>query len=302
MRFISFLLFCFLLIFCFLTIPKQAFASLVVTAATQQQLSSDQSTYSICTTDSCTLPFNVCWNSQTVGQSSCGQGCTYNGQVWGNTWTRYTYDPGTYGTQCFQTSFLGCQMDFVEVGNACSTADKYNGSPAFSGGDTTELRAGFCDCSVGGIYKTCCNAGSPAQTYVAGGNPIQPDGGCSYTSAFCGGAGQPACGQAACATATPTPTPTPAGCPGYSPAKNSPATAPGPCTTGTTCQAPCTDTCVDNQGQTCSSTSCVSVWACQGSQWYNDGTYYSTCPNNCSGNCTPNTTSTTCSITLSCNR
>lgn len=295
-----------IIIFYLLIIPSKIQAFIDVVAGTSQsQLVSDQSTYPTCTTDSYTLPFNTCWNNATPGQSDCGQGCTYQGQIWGNSWTRYTYDPATYGTQYFQTSFAGCQLDFVEVGNACSTADKYNGSPAYPGGDTTELRAGFCDCSTGGIYKTCCSNGSPSQSVIIDGNPNQPDAGCGGATAVqCGGAGQLPCGPAACATATPTPTPTPTstgctGAPTYSPPQNQPTTVPasGFCDpTATSCQAPCSTTCTDHSGRTCPATSCVSVWGCQGgTQWYNSGTYYSSCPTSCNAaQCVGNSTQTLC--------
>lgn len=93
--------------------------------------------------------------------------------------------------------------------------------------------------------------------------------------------------------------------PTYSPPKNTPKFEPGPCNpNATSCTAPCTDTCTDPTGKTCSATSCVSVWKCQnGTQWYNPGTYFSSCPGSCSAPtgtkqiCVPGSSQITCDQT-----
>lgn len=69
--------------------------------------------------------------------------------------------------------------------------------------------------------------------------------------------------------------------------------------TNSQCSPNCSITCTDSQGHTCPATSCTTVWACQGSQWYNGGQYYYTCPASCP-NCTIGATQTTCGPTSVC--
>lgn len=256
-----------------------------------------------------------CWNGATPGvKTSCGDACLTGGGDAQMSWTWYIFNQA----QCRYDSVLSqqfaetvCVPIYTVSGATCSTADKYNSNPDFPGGDLTEARYGSCDCSAGSIYKTCCSNGTPFNTYnytvaTGQGNPLHPDAGCAGTSfPQCGAAGQPPCGPAACAIATPTPTPVTGctGAPTTSPPQDQPMTvqATGFCDpTATGCTAPCSSpafpTCTDHSGRTCPATSCVSVWGCQGgTQWYNSGTYYPTCPNSCNASiCREGDTQTLC--------
>lgn len=183
----------------------------------QSQTDLDSALSSV-TCTGCSLPFTQCWNDQTPGQTACGtkQGCVdpSTGLPEGNSWAYYSFNSNN--CRLSDASTNTCTAGFVFTSPNCSTADKYNGSPDFPGGDLTEARYGDCSCSAGAIYKTCCSNGSPTNTYnytaaTGQGNPLHPDAGCAGTSfPQCGGAGQPTCGTAACAgPSTPTPIPPP---------------------------------------------------------------------------------------------
>lgn len=243
-----------------------------------------------------TQPEQFCYNNQTPGAgSSCGFGCSA-----GDAWKKYSIS-----SFCVVNPLVNLEPDQActwarsVVALACSTADKYNFN------NPPVLNAGRCTCQAGGPYKTCCSGRFTVNAILYSNtnppNPAGPDGACgNNTPVLCGDAGQPACGQAACAVSTPTPTPTPpAGCtsaPTNSPPKNTPQFVFGSCPNGQFCSTPCSDTCTVG-GQTCPATSCASWWQCQGgTQWYNDGTYYPICPANC-GVCIPGQTRTTCDPT-----
>lgn len=117
-------------------------------------------------------------------------------------------------------------------------------------------------------------------------------------------ANDPTCGGTNCNSSCPNfapPAPTqPVSCPAGTTCKatGTPQTVQTACT-GSTCSTSCSLTCIDSQGHTCPATSCSTVWACQGSQWFNDGSYYYTCPANCP-NCTVGQTQYQCGSQNTC--
>lgn len=171
-----------------------------------------------------TQPQPSCWNNEAVNTTNCGYACSA-----GSLWSKYALtpycvsDPNDPPPPGYDEV---CVWAYVQNSTSCSTADKYNSS------NTPVLNAGFCDCTVGGGYKTCCSNGSAVPANPIYYNPPQPNGlvdaDCSgaylcgqtvgsNTVVCCGGAGQPACGAPACAgpaTPGPTATPTPPTCQG----------------------------------------------------------------------------------------
>lgn len=123
-----------------------------------------------------------------------------------------------------------------------------------------------------------------------------------FTEATCGGTCATPAPTFGCSTAPtyapPPPNPGPNG-PNKFPQTVAPTT--GSCVNGTTCSVTCSWTCTDNQNRTCAANPCSTVWACQGggTQWYNDGTYYATCPNQCRF-CNPGDKIINCSIANAC--
>lgn len=236
-----------------------------------------------------------CWNSESVNVTNCGTSCDG-----GSAWSKYDY------YRCYQTDSSGesCKAAFVYDTNTCSTGDKYNSS------NPPVLNAGFCNCSVGGGYKTCCSAGNTVSARSFNVDPYAPpEGDCGgAATVYCGGAGQPACGQAACATpppaATPTPTPTPTPnplCPGTGIPQSGWGGTCGP--SGAQAKLAC------GACGSCSVASCMTYsngalcWF-NGGQCYNDPAACNTV-NPCTGVCTPGRTQTICypnDSTRSCNR
>lgn len=139
----------------------------------------------------------LCYNSWTVGQTDCGSACSD-----GNAWTKYS----KWG--CFLTSYdpenkIGtCETTYIRDDNTYSIGDKYNSN------NTPVMNAGNCNTSTGGPYKTCCLGTTPvsARNICSVGSPLcdpydPPEADCGgNTTVRCGGAGEPACGQAACNT------------------------------------------------------------------------------------------------------
>ncbi len=240
----------------------------------------------------------ACWNSWAVGQTDCGTSCPPgNG---GQAWTKYSYS-GCYLDPNSSITDPSCINWFSFSQDTCSTGDKYNS------GNPPVLNAGFCDCSPGGSYKTCCSAGSTVNANHYQVDPYNPDeadcGGA--TTVRCGGGGQPACGQAACTIAPPPPTPPPTPIPTVGPCPTTAGWEGGPCTQGTTNVAEACST--SSNCNTCSVKSCVlytGVTYC----WYNSSACYND-PNFCSGIgncagkiCTPGTQQTLCGTTNSCHQ
>lgn len=164
-----------------------------------------------------------CFNSASAGSTDCGTACDG-----GNAWSKYSYsnicylestsiDPGTGQT------INRCRPVYSYDSAVYSTADKCSDG-SNSPPSEPYLRAGRCDGSIGGIYKTCCSNTSPS--YVsssscvavtpASGAPTPPmDGVCpgGTHSVQCGFGGLPSCGQEACGPLPPPPPPPPpAGC------------------------------------------------------------------------------------------
>src|SRR3989344_1006773 len=178
-------------------------------AATSISYDSTQPSGSLVADSNCNIPFTVCWNSEAARVTNCGTACTG-----GSAWTKYQY------SACFRPP--GSSSDFIawvpRLTNVCSTGDKYNSS------NTPVMNYGSCSCSAGTGYKTCCSGSTPVGARHYAVDPYAPDEAdcngaylCGQSSGgttvvCCGGAGQPACGQAACnsiAPPTPTPPPTP---------------------------------------------------------------------------------------------
>ncbi len=144
-----------------------------------------------CSSSSGCLSVPYCWNSASVGSTDCGTACSG-----GSVWKQYSL------TGCYQTGYSDfgdelCSTVFTLSASTCSTGDKYDfGTPPV-------LQAGYCNCDVGGEYKTCCNLGSHtlvnANYYSVDtiNPPYEADCGGAST-VYCGGGGQPDCGQDAC--------------------------------------------------------------------------------------------------------
>src|SRR3989344_257193 len=97
-----------------------------------------------CPSTSCTGP-TPCWNNESVGVSNCGTPCA-NGFSWSKyLWTECrSYDVG-----------LNCGEWYTRSANVCSSGDKYDSSW------TPVMKSGWCNCAVGGSYKTCCSGSTP---------------------------------------------------------------------------------------------------------------------------------------------
>ena len=152
-------------------------------------------------------PSSFCSNGSTVGTTTCTSEPACTG---GSVWTKYSL------LGCYPHTSQFDQYDWLYNYNSAvySTADKCTPSDGAS-----YLRSGYCDGSIGGIYKTCCNnsgGGMASQSCVQvqpySGAPYPPyDGVCpsGSHSVTCGyaGAEKPTCGPSACSVA-PTPVPT----------------------------------------------------------------------------------------------
>lgn len=210
----------------------------------------------------------------------------------------YTWETcGTNPGQC--NTFTTTDSPSCQCQQTCSDAEGVCTSNDQCASGTSEIFGAVCSTA----NEICCTQPTPTPTPTPGTCTNQ----CTPGSAWCvssttyntcdqqpngcfaGGSvrscpsGQ-TCNNGSC---TPTPTPAPAGCEGApktSPPKNTPTSVPGLCNlNASSCTAPCSDTCTI-QGRTCAATSCVSVWGCQGgTQWYNSGVYYPTCPTSCGG-------------------
>lgn len=246
---------------------------------------------------------NVCCAQESGCSSPCG-----NVPIWAF----------CYAKSCEITSLgpdFGFSATVVYQYNQCNTEDRCFGATTGASGfdGAGRIIPGICSassfngtdpntaCISGGHYKQCCTNPSPGYT---------PATACS--SGVCPSGFKTSAGDTTCDNPIATPAPGPkykcsgtacvrddaaggfttSNCdnkcgtcetaPTYSPPKNTPTFVPGSCNpTATSCTAPCSDTC-NIAGQTCAATSCVSVWGCQnGTTWYNDGRYYSTCPASC---------------------
>jgi len=174
-------------------VPKATFAIHIIDGS-----------YPDCPTTCTTANPGTCAKSEPGNCPSCG---TTSGDCCSSigAWQKYR-------ASCKQTNEFMCDWAWVYDTQICSTADK-----CISG--ETGLRAGSCDCSYGGIYKTCCSGSTPVACQAYGiQDGTYPDEGVCPSGAdtvFCGFGDHPACGAAACRvipTLPPgTPTPTPAG-------------------------------------------------------------------------------------------
>ena len=96
----------------------------------------------------------VCNNGPSRTDSGgCGEACGPNSKT--NTWSKYT-------TSCRRTGRYACSWRLIYTTSSCSTADKYD-----EPGPSPYLRAGYCNCTVGGRYKICCNGSTPVNSVRA---------------------------------------------------------------------------------------------------------------------------------------
>jgi hypothetical protein len=162
-------------------------------------------------------PPSLCSNGASIGTTTCaGESACPSQYPGSNTWTKYALEPN-----CQYNPFANPRYAWLYNYNSAvySIADKCTPSDGAS-----YLRSGYCDGSIGGIYKTCCNnsgggmaSASCVQVQPYSGAPYPPyDGVCpsGSHSVTCGyaGAEKPTCGPSACGdvpTATPTPSPSP---------------------------------------------------------------------------------------------
>lgn len=193
----------------------------------------------------------------------------------GTAWTKYTAV-----CKLANPEFGECNWVWDPSGDVCSTGDKYNPS------NGPVMNAGYCDCTVGGGYKTCCSGGNPVPAnYYTLDNynpPYEADCG-GNTTVICGVgscAGLPSpcttqpCGQTACDSLIPPPTP-PGSTPTPTPAPTPP---PGTCTPY-------------SQGAICNTGSCSDGSVCAQGHYYClwDGSGWGSCSeevNNCATQCT----------------
>ncbi|MDD4930976.1 MAG: hypothetical protein PHG66_02350 [Candidatus Colwellbacteria bacterium] len=100
----------------------------------------------------------LCSDSSFLGGATSGD-CLYEANNFTEPWAKYN------AKRVDLSSDWGDDWAFSFTlirDRICSTADKYN-----SGGDTTLMRAGRCDCTSGGIYKACCGSNDPTQAVEA---------------------------------------------------------------------------------------------------------------------------------------
>ena len=74
-----------------------------------------------------------------TNSGGCGYAC-----LTGRPWTKYRLS-------CRLVEPDTCEWKWVVAASICSSGDKYDGA------GSPYLRAGFCNCSVGGPYKVCCS-------------------------------------------------------------------------------------------------------------------------------------------------
>ncbi len=155
-----------------------------------------------CATSKCTQPSpGDC--AKNVSCPACG---TTNNDCCngGNAWTRYTAD-----CRLVNSDYGKCNWVWATDVVVCST-----GSKCIDG--EKGLRAGHCDCSYGGLFKTCCDGNNKAVKCVKAPDSLQDgedpnEGACpsGSTEKPCSG---DTCGtDAACQGGTTSPTPTPTG-------------------------------------------------------------------------------------------
>ena len=190
------------LIFLLFVLPKPSFA-----ATFYDTFPPSGSNYKVVADELCGVP-GECANSQNSG--NCGLPTCTGGQAWMK-----------YELTCVYKELTGEYNGYYQQGGAvCSIADKCDDGNGNRIGPY--LRTGFCNCTAGGIYKTCCSNSSPS--YVSGGSCMQVsadntnppyEGVCpgGTHSVQCGFGGNPSCGQEACGPLPPPPPPPPpAGC------------------------------------------------------------------------------------------
>ncbi len=139
-------------------------------------------------------PTNTCCTSSGSCDSNCGS------------ISQWTYCYGVCQKKANSDISGACLYQYRYAYRSCGTADSCIAPHPY-------LNAGRCDldgCTVGGIYKTCCNADGTGTTVNCQHGQFTgtcPEG--SITK-LCGFGEHPACGAAACASlAQPTATPTP---------------------------------------------------------------------------------------------
>lgn len=193
-------------------------------------------------------PPDICSNSNSRDTTTCsGESPCVDG---GDLWSKYNL-LGCYMNDNFTPPKPFWVYNFDD--KVCSTADKCGDANGGNVGPT--LNAGFCNCSVGATYKTCCSGADvgnscvqqnldttnpPFEGVCPAGTTTEP---CGPDPAIYAEMGKPftnvACGQATCAQLAPPPPPA-----RYSCVNNSCAiTANGTYPDLTTCNANCNTSC-----------------------------------------------------------
>jgi len=110
----------------------------------------------------------VCNNGPNNNDSNgCGTACGC-----GQPWSKNRIGPEVSGDYCKPLG--GLPWYYIKIDDICSTGDK-----CISG--EKGLRAGSCNCSYGGLYKTCCSGSTPVNcnNYSVQDNRYPPEGTCA---------------------------------------------------------------------------------------------------------------------------
>lgn len=287
----------------------------------------EQSTNSLALSQSWTkyvLSNTTCYTNYNVDPT--GNTCTPVYVVSGQTCStadKYNGSPDFPSGDLTEARYGSCDCSAGNIFKTCcngtSPYDTYNYTAATGQGNPNHPDAAC----AGTSFPQCGSAGLPACGAAACAGPPTPTPQTTITYTCNQNAqcvqitnGQPINGQYAndptcggtncnstCPNYAPPPTQTSGSCPyGTTCVAQQPSeTVQTSCTpTGFQCSPACSFTCIDSQGNTCPATSCSTVWACQGgTQWYNGGQYYYTCPASCP-NCSIGATKTICGPTSVC--
>lgn len=202
--------------------------------------------FDLCSDTSGCDPIAECWNSWAPGATDCGTAC-----YGGNAWTKYSVS-GCYQIALDKDGNETCQSTYEVSAQTCSSADKYNSS------NPSVMNAGYCNCSPGGPYKTCCQGTTPVAANPVVQDPyLPPEAACpaGTSTLFCNFGGYPSCGQPTCDTLASTPPPgTPP--PGSTPPPATPPPATPPPSSGCSGAPPGLVETGGGWGYTCTSSSC----------------------------------------------
>lgn len=207
-------LFLFFLLFSFFT--PHTYASVIVDFVDSTQTLDSKYVEPPADSSNCSAvippPPPICSNSDRVNSTTCSEPACTDGKLW----SKYGLS-GCYKDKLDPTNYAWVYKYDTVI---CSIADKCGDINGNNVGPT--LNAGFCDCTVGGIYKTCCSGNNvsssscvqqsldttnpPFEGVCPAGTTTEP---CGSDPAIYAALGKPftnvACGQAACAQLAPPP-------------------------------------------------------------------------------------------------